>query len=227
MTAALDHGGLMDRVYRRQRHLYDATRKFYLLGRDSMLEGLSPPGGGSILEIGCGTGRNLVKAARLYPSASLFGIDISREMLATAGISISSAGLKGRIRIACSDAALFDPEKTFGRRTFDRIFISYAVSMIPEWRAVMRAAARHLAPSGELHVVDFGDQDGLPGWFRTALYRWLGWFHVTPRGDLFELGASLAQEAGGTAEARSLHRGFAWIATVKRTDRAPELVAAS
>jgi S-adenosylmethionine-diacylgycerolhomoserine-N-methlytransferase len=227
VTAALDHGGLMDRVYRRQRHLYDATRKFYLLGRDPMLAGLRPPESGSVLEIGCGTGRNLVKAARLYPSADLFGIDISREMLATAGSSIAAAGLRDRIRIACSDAALFDPAKTFGREKFDRIFISYAVSMIPEWRAVMRAAARHLAPGGELHVVDFGDQDGLPGWFRTALYRWLGWFHVTPRGDLFELGDSLAEETGGTAEARSLHHGFAWIATVRRTDRTPELVAAS
>jgi len=37
MTAAFDHADLMDRVYRRQRHLYDATRKYYLLGRDPML----------------------------------------------------------------------------------------------------------------------------------------------------------------------------------------------
>ena len=25
---------LMDRIYRRQRHVYDVTRKYYLLGRD-------------------------------------------------------------------------------------------------------------------------------------------------------------------------------------------------
>ena len=34
MTPARDAAGLMDRMYRHQRHFYDATRKFYLLGRD-------------------------------------------------------------------------------------------------------------------------------------------------------------------------------------------------
>ena len=37
-----DHAALMDRVYRRQRHIYDATRKFYLLGRDPLIERLAP-----------------------------------------------------------------------------------------------------------------------------------------------------------------------------------------
>ena len=65
----LDHAGLMDRVYRRQRHVYDASRKYYLVGRDEMLARLNVPATGSVLEIGCGTGRNLVKAAGLYPRA--------------------------------------------------------------------------------------------------------------------------------------------------------------
>jgi len=33
-------GALMDRIYRRQRHIYDASRKFYLRGRDGLLAGL-------------------------------------------------------------------------------------------------------------------------------------------------------------------------------------------
>ena len=32
------HADLMDRIYRRQRHVYDATRKYYLLGRDRLIE---------------------------------------------------------------------------------------------------------------------------------------------------------------------------------------------
>ena len=31
----------MDRMYRYQRHIYDATRKFYLLGRDGLIERMS------------------------------------------------------------------------------------------------------------------------------------------------------------------------------------------
>ena len=46
---------LMDRIYRHQRHIYDASRKFYLLGRDEAITKLSPPIGGNALEIGCGT----------------------------------------------------------------------------------------------------------------------------------------------------------------------------
>ena len=61
----------MDAIYRYQRYIYDATRKYYLLGRDRMLDELAPPPGGSVLEIGCGTGRNLICAARRYPRCAL------------------------------------------------------------------------------------------------------------------------------------------------------------
>ena len=212
----VDHGGLMDRVYRHQRHIYDATRKYYLLGRDPMIAGLNPPPGASVLEIGCGTGRNLVKAARRYPRASFYGIDISREMLETAGRSIAGAGLTDRVRLAFADAAGFDPQRVFGRQGFDRIFISYAVSMIPGWQAVMAQAFAHLASGGELHVVDFGDQSGLPRWFRGGLRTWLGWYHVTPRSDLFDVAARLAQAGGGLASERRLYRDFAWLAVMGR-----------
>jgi S-adenosylmethionine-diacylgycerolhomoserine-N-methlytransferase len=71
----------MNRMYRRQRHIYDGTRRYYLLGRDQLIASLHPAAGASVLEIGCGTGRNLVLAARLHPEARFFGIDVSTEML--------------------------------------------------------------------------------------------------------------------------------------------------
>jgi S-adenosylmethionine-diacylgycerolhomoserine-N-methlytransferase len=46
----------MNRMYRWQRHIYDATRRYYLLGRDRLIAGLRPAAGQSVLEIGCGTG---------------------------------------------------------------------------------------------------------------------------------------------------------------------------
>ncbi len=70
--AAADHAGqrgAMDRMYRFQRHIYDATRRFYLLGRERLIAELDVPPGGSVLEIGCGTGRNLILVARRYPNA--------------------------------------------------------------------------------------------------------------------------------------------------------------
>ena len=45
----------MDEIYRYQRYIYDLTRKFYLLGRDRVIDELAPPRGGKVLEVACGT----------------------------------------------------------------------------------------------------------------------------------------------------------------------------
>ena len=79
--AASSTSELMDSIYRTQRHIYDLTRKYYLLGRDRLIRELAPPEDGCVLEVGCGTGRNLIKAARRYPRARFYGIDISEAML--------------------------------------------------------------------------------------------------------------------------------------------------
>ena len=81
-----DAGALMDRMYRHQRHVYDLSRKYYLAGRDEAIARLKPARGDTVLEIGCGTGRNLVKAAGAYPQARFFGLDVSREMLGAAAL---------------------------------------------------------------------------------------------------------------------------------------------
>jgi S-adenosylmethionine-diacylgycerolhomoserine-N-methlytransferase len=81
--AVAGHGALMDRVYRRQKHIYDLTRKFYLFGRDRLIAELDARPGASVLELGCGTGRNLAQIGARWPRVALHGLDISREMLAT------------------------------------------------------------------------------------------------------------------------------------------------
>lgn len=212
---ALRHGDLMDRIYRHQRHIYDVTRKYYLLGRDRALDALDPPPGGRVLEIGCGTGRNLLAVARRRPDVRVFGLDISSEMLASSGARIARAGLVDRIRIAEADAAATDPRRVFGVDGFDRVLFSYTLSMIPDWPAAMRRAVEALAPGGRLHVVDFGGQEGLPRAFRTGLRAWLGLFHVTPRADAFfrEM-RSIARETRATTRQEHLFLGYAWNATM-------------
>lgn len=63
-----EHASLMDGMYRYQRHIYDLTRKYYLLGRDSTIRNLDVPEGGTLLEVGCGTGRNMAFAHRHFPT---------------------------------------------------------------------------------------------------------------------------------------------------------------
>lgn len=203
-------GALMDAQYRWQRHVYDLSRKYYLLGRDQLIGALDVRAGESVLELGCGTGRNLALAGRRYPAARLHGVDISTEMLKTARRNAPMAML------AEGDATGFDPLALFGEQAFDRIFMSYTLSMIPDWRGALEHAARLLAPGGSLHIVDFGQQERLPRWFRRALTAWLARFHVQPRGDLLSLCADLAGRHGLTCTTARPFRGYAWRVTLER-----------
>lgn len=209
------HGEHMDGIYRYQRYIYDATRKYYLLGRDRMLDGLKPPPGGTILEVGCGTGRNLILAARRYPDAKLYGFDISKEMLVTARASIERAGLSDRIKVVEGDATDFSMLKLFGLPTADRVFISYSLSMIPPWQAAIREAVKALGARGELHVVDFGQQSGWPKWFEKLMFAWLKKFSVFPREDLEAELRMAAEQVGARLEFDTLYRDYARYGVVR------------
>lgn len=214
MSQGSGHAALMDRVYRNQRHIYDLTRRPYLLGRDQLIATLTPPPGGSVLEVGCGTGRNLIAVAERYPDAALYGVDISEAMLAQARAAAARAGLGGHVALARADATDFDPATLFRRGRFNRIFFSYTLSMIPDWRGALTHAASMLEPGGVLHVVDFGDQTGLPSWFRTGLRRWLRAFHVEPRDALSGALDQIAADHGATAQHAQLFRGYARSSTL-------------
>ncbi len=216
-----DHRAHMDGIYRYQRYFYDATRKYYLLGRDRLLDDLQPPPGGTILEIGCGTGRNLILAARRYPQARLYGFDISSEMLKTARASISRAGLADRITVAEGDATGFDAQALFGqalsgKSQFDSVFVSYSLSMIPPWRQSIAPALSAVAPGGRLHVVDFGQFEGWPGFFKAGMFAWLAKFTVHPRADLEEALREAAEAAGAKCKFTRLYRGYSDYAVIER-----------
>ena len=210
---------LMDKMYRLQRHIYDLSRKYYLIGRDEAIARLQARPGDGVLEIGCGTGRNLIKAARAYPGATFFGLDISREMLDTAAGSIARAGFTSRITIAEADATVFDPESLFGRKRFERVLISYALSMIPPWRAALDRALDVVAKGGSLHVIDFGGCAGWPKPFKSALRRWLAAFGVTPREDLAETLAVLSSARGLISKTEDWRGGYARLAVARPRPR--------
>lgn len=206
---------LMDRMYRHQRHFYDFSRKYYLLGRDRLIAQLAPPSGGTVLEIGCGTGRNLIAAAHRYPAARFYGLDVSSVMLTTARRHIARGGLSSHICVIQADACALDPTTHFGRTRFDRIFISYSLSMIPAWRDVVAGMPGLLALGGQVHIVDFGDQGGLPHWLRRGLRRWLALFDVRPCDDLADVLRTVATSANLSVSIESLYRGYAHYALMR------------
>ena len=117
-----------------------------------------------------------------------------------------------RRMLAAADATMFDPELLFGEKKFDRVVISYALSMIADWKEVLLAGAHLLSPRGTLYVVDFSDQSGLPGWFRKALRSWLARFSVTPRDNLADQIAVIARMHGYAHTFRRIYKGYAAVA---------------
>lgn len=207
----------MNQMYRWTRHVYDASRKYYLLGRDYLIDRLSPKDAQHVCEVGCGTARNLIKMARRYKGVNFYGLDVSDEMLKTAGASVKHAGLKERVRLAQGYAEHFTPKDTFGLEApFDKIVFSYSLSIIPPWKESIDHALTLLPTGGELHIVDFGDMKGLPGWFKRFIYWWLDLFHVYHKPEILNHLQSLVSEGKGTLNVTRLYNGYSYLAVFKK-----------
>nr|WP_294809847.1 class I SAM-dependent methyltransferase [uncultured Sphingomonas sp.] len=213
-TATHDQKVLMDDVYSLHRHFYDFTRRFYLFGRDRLVRSLAPPPGGTVLEVGCGTARNLIVAAKCWPEARFHGFDISEAMLETARKSVAKQGLTDKVTLAQGDAGNFDTRALFGLEKVDRIFMSYTLSMIPPWQEAIERGAGSLAPGGSLHIVDFGQYERLPAFLKRLHFKSLNDFHVFPRRELPAVLRRVAEEQGLSLEFTPLYRGYAWSAVL-------------
>jgi S-adenosylmethionine-diacylgycerolhomoserine-N-methlytransferase len=188
----------MDRVYGRQRHFYDLTRRYYLIGRDRLIRGLDLRAGASLVEVGCGTARNLIAIARRYPHTRLFGLDASEAMLETATAHVTRAGLDGQIALVHGYAEALSPQLFGEVRAFDTAVFSYSLSMIPDWPGALAAANAALMPEGRMHIVDFGDLARLGRLGAAALRLWLRHFHVEPRDAILRFLESAAPGDEGT-----------------------------
>jgi S-adenosylmethionine-diacylgycerolhomoserine-N-methlytransferase len=237
--AGADHAAAMDRMYRLTRHVYDVTRRYYLLGRDRLLERVVTAPDTATLEVGCGTARNLIKLSRRPEPGRLYGLDASHEMLETAATSIErtlgvtpaeagsrsassaadAAGQGGREPIVLRQglAEQLDARRMFGRNEpFDTIFFSYCLSMIPTWPGAIDAAMANLRPGGHLLIVDFWDQKDLPGVFAAGLKRWLAMFHVHYRPEVHDAIVQLGRSGRGEVRFESVARRYAYIASIQK-----------
>lgn len=207
----------MDRMYRLQRYFYDITRKYYLLGRDQLLKEMDVQEGERIIEIGCGTARNLIILSQRHPHANLYGLDASAAMLETAQSKIDAAGAKNiTVKTALADDFSFD--KTFGlTEQFDKIFFSYSISMIPPWRESIENALANLKPGGQLFIVDFYDQADLPTPFQRFLKWWLKKFHVRFWDDLMPFLQDLDRKGSAQLSITPLFRRYSFVAQVIKT----------
>ena len=207
----------MDEMYRWTRYVYDFTRKYYLLGRDRLLRDMELQPGDRVLEIGCGTARNLIRLARQRPDLRCYGLDASNEMLATAAAKVKARRLEERIVLKHCLAEELNYEKTFELNSpFDAAFFSYSLSMIPTWSQAIDAALANVKRGAAFYVVDFWDQGGWPRWFRWLLKRWLDLFHVHYRPELLDYLHELDARGVGTLTVKSVARRYAYLATFRK-----------
>jgi S-adenosylmethionine-diacylgycerolhomoserine-N-methlytransferase len=207
----------LNKLYRFQRHFYDLTRATFLFGRDEMLRQMNAQPGEGVLEIGCGTGRNLIALARLQPAAKLYGLDAADEMLKTAGAKLDARDLEKEVRLRQGLAEEFGFRETFNLdEPFDKIFISYSLSMFPLWGEALLNAFDNLKTGGELFIVDFWDGRGLPGSFVRLRTWWLGLFHVSYRPEFLEFLEKLEHEGAGKLTVSPVGRRYAFIARFEK-----------
>lgn len=207
----------MDRMYRFQRHFYDVSRKYYLLGRDRLIAEMKINEGDHVLEIGCGTGRNLEILARKYPDTKFYGLDASEEMLRNAEKKRESKALRNLV-LAKALAGDFTHSETFDLEDpFDSVFLSYSISMIPEWEDAIENAINNLRNGGSLYIVDFFDQRSMPVWFRKALVAWLKKFHVQYKDDLIPYLKQLEKNGTGKLKVTALYKTYSFIAEFTKT----------
>jgi len=208
----------MDRMYRYTRHIYDLTRRPYLVGRDRALNQFREKPPGDLLEVGCGTGRNLRWLSRRAPQHRLYGLDASRLMLYSAQQSLcrSTGDVTAELRQGLAQTVSL---RQFDRnRPFDAVLCSYVLSMILEPKAVIHAALSVLKLGGRLVIVDFYDQRDWPRPARKLLQCWLRLFDVGHKPSLHAT-LNRLQSAGTITGTRvSIGGCYAFLATYSKTD---------
>ena len=168
------HKQRLTALYAPQAAGYDALRERLLHSRADMLGLLEIEPGMSLCELGGGTGRNLEYLGDLRAQLARIDIvDLCPPLLAVA--AARSASWRN-VRVVVADAATYAP----GIR-FDRVYLAYALTMMPEWRQAVDNALRLLQPDGLLGVVDFfvSNRAPLAGHVhhsRLARRFWRAWF---------------------------------------------------
>ncbi len=174
MPRSNSHAERLQAFYAPQADRYDAFRDRLLPGRRELIELLRPAPGARIVEVGAGTGRNLAYFGAAIPSfSSVELVDLCPALLERA--RMRAVG-RPNVRVVEADAVSYRPALPV-----DCVYFSFALTMIPDWRAALANAVDMLRPGGQLGVVDFYVTPPPPSQRPTrdsALSRWFwrSWF---------------------------------------------------
>jgi SAM-dependent methyltransferase len=107
--------------------------------------------GGTILEVGCGTGGHLVQLSDAFPQARCVGVDIDPTGMKAARLAVESAGLSDRVHLVEGDVA----SAVEGGSVDAVVMIEVLHEIAPEFRqGVIAACHGALAADGWLMIID-------------------------------------------------------------------------
>lgn len=123
--------------------------------------------GDSVLEVGCGTGRNFPHLVRAVGSEGrVYGVDLSEGMLAEAQALCDENGWTN-VKMLHFDAAVYKlPETVAG------VIFSLSYATMPHRREVLKHAWKQLKPGGSLVMMDACTLSGVLG---KILYPFAVW----------------------------------------------------
>jgi S-adenosylmethionine-diacylgycerolhomoserine-N-methlytransferase len=160
--------------YAPQASRYDAFRGRLLHGREELIERLPVGTGDIVVELGCGTGENLERfGRRLAQLRRLILVDLCPALLEQARVR---AARVSNVQVVEADITRYRPPEPV-----DCVYLSYALTMVEDWRATIANAVTMLRPGGTLGVVDFYVSAARPpnGRSRHAAWErglWRRWF---------------------------------------------------
>jgi arsenite methyltransferase len=159
---------------------------------------LAAPGPGeTLVDLGCGRGRDVVRAAgRVGPHGLAIGVDHSAEMLEQARAAIPP--VLANVRLVRSDLAALD----LADATADVVVSNCTVNHAPDKAAVYREIHRILKPGGRFVVSDVVAEVELPASVRADPAAWAGCYG----GAIPEAEYVAAVRAGGFADPEVLER---------------------
>lgn len=161
---------------------------------DAVLAALALADTDRVLDVGCGPGRTVERAALATPRGYVAGVDLSDEMLRVAANRCRSSIDAGRVELRHGDAAALP----YDAGSFDKVLSVHTLYFWADAAVVVRELHRVLAPGGRL-VLGFRSKEdaSFVASFPTSVYRFHARNDVT--GLLFDAGFErvVAGDGGG------------------------------
>ena len=159
----------IEHTYQNWAKVYEWLTPIYLLGNEKRLRqetiaSLHLQPGHTVLDVGCGTGRNFsLILEKIGPAGKLVGVDYTSDMLARAQERVEREGWNN-VELIQRDAARID----LGRK-FVAALCTLAISVIPNYRGALDRTQAHVKPGGYLAI---GDAKRSSRWYGRP-FNWL------------------------------------------------------